>query len=482
MKTLYIRNILLDLWEERKKAAIFVAFCVCIAVFLALRPGTPANLSAEQKKELADYNGQIEEYDTAISDLKASIEDNKKQVDELKNYIDNAIYMQIDPQNIQTAVVQYSLQTGGNVGNILNSFITYINDGGLRESVTKDDKDLQPEYWRDIIGAYLNSNIINITVVHYDAEKCARIMEIVKQRIREHVPEVKAAQGDFTLTELETSQFVKADAGIVNGQNGHRNNLKNYESGLADLRNRLASYRTNKANYIKNNEPDFAPKEEENPVIRVIKYLLVGIIMGIVIACAAVALRYILSDRLRSAADLRDFGLNVLGICRIKSEGKKKDKPALSDDEVGSSETEGSDRVKAADHDKPADAEKGTEPARGSLTFQPEPARAAMDIKVLSEARNRTRETNAVFFDLLHEDEFCTQAATAYIAALSEAGMTAKFGGHIMDSAEELKKMVEAGACLLVAEAGKTTYQDLKQHIELCGRYQITVLGCVVIE
>ncbi len=482
MKTLYVRNILLDLWEVRKKAAIFVAFCVFIAVVLALRPGTPANLSAEQKKELADYNSQIEEYDTAIDDLKTSIEDNKKQVSELKNYVDNAIYMQIDPQNIQTSVVQYSLQTGGNVGNILNSFITYINDGGLRESVSEEDKDLQPEYWRDIIGAYLNSNIINITVVHYDAEKCARIMEIVKQRIQEHVPEVKAAQGDFTLTELETSQFVKADAGIVNGQNGHRNNLKNYEAGLADLRNRLVSYRTNKANYIKNNEPDFAPKAEESPVIRVIKYLLVGIIMGVVIACAAVMLRYILSDRLRSAADLRDFGLNVLGICRIRSEEKKEDKtdlPGGREDPFGDKE---SDRAETPDHDTSADAEKTLETAGSSLTFHPEPARAAMDIKVLAEARSRIRETNAVSIDLLHEDEFCIQAATAYTEALSEAGMTAGCVSHIMDSAENLKKMVEAGACLLVAEAGKTTYQDLKQHIELCGRYQITVLGCVVIE
>ena len=105
-----------------------------------------------------------------------------------------------------------------------------------------------------------------------------------------------------------------------------------------------------------------------------------------------------------------------------------------------------------------------------------------MDIKVLAEARSRTRETNAVSIDLLHEDELCIQAATAYTEALSETGMTADSANHIMDSAEELKKMVEAGACLLVAEAGKTTYQDLKQHIELCGRYQITVLGCVVIE
>lgn len=432
-KNLYIRNVLTDLWKVRKKATIFVAFCVLVAVCLSFRPGTPMNLSEDQKKELLIYSEQLEEYDAAIRDLEAGIADNEKQIDDLQNYIQHSIYMQIKSDNIQTATIQYGLQAEGNAGNILNSFITYINDGGLRESVQGADMDLQPEYWRDIINVYASGNVLNVTVIHYDAGKCSRILDIVNDRIQKHVSEVQSVQGQFTLTEMEITQFVKADAGVMNAQNGHRNNLKNYEVGLADLKNRLITYRNNRENYINDKRPSFVFSEDEFLPIRILKYLLVGILIGIVVSCSAVVLRYILSDRLRSAEDLRDSGLNVLGICKIKGE---------------------------------------------DIFYHPEPVRAAMDVRILAESKGK----DAVFLDLLHEDELSKKTKEAFKTALKETGMEAKGSAHVMDSAEELKAMIETGSCLMLAEAGKTTYRDLKQHVEICERYQIVVLGCVVME
>ncbi len=467
MKTIYIRNILSELWRRRLWVAIFVAVCAAAGVFFALRPGTSVNLTDEQEEELAEYNGQLEGYDAAISDLEDSIRENVRQVDELRDYIDNSIYMQIDPANVQTATVQYGLQTLGNVGNILNSFITYINDGGLRESVDEADQDLKPEYWRDVVSCYINSNILSVTVVHYDAAQCARIMDIVKRRIMEHVPEVKAVQGDFTLTELESTQFVKADAGIVNGQNGHWNNLKGYESGLADLRSRLVGYRANKANYIEDNEPEFAYlKEDENPNFKIFGYALAGIVIGAAAAFAAVALRYIMSDRLRSADDLQDSGLNVLGICRMRVMSDAAGKQA---------------------------GEAGM--AAGHMAFCPELARTVQDIRVLANAGKNNGHSfhiegtgaegvsaTRVFLDMLHDDAPCREAADAYQAAMADAGIESETGADVMESAKDLEKMVGSACSLLIAEAGKTTYKQLKQRMELCARFQVAILGCVVVE
>lgn len=443
IKTIYLRNVLIDLYKAKWKVLFFVILCVFISIGFVLRPGTSVNLTEEQKKTLAEYQDQLAEYDAAIDDLQKSIRENNTQIIEINKYIDNSIYMQINPQKIQTFTVQYGVLTGGNVGNILNSFVAYINDGGLRESVAEEDADLQPEYWKDVVSCYVSSNILNVTVMHYDAEKCARIMEIVKQRIIAHISEVIAVQGDFTLSEIESSQYMKAEAGVLNNQNAHRNNLKNYESGLADLRNRLVSYRTNKANYIKNNEPSFGvadPTENEDAFVQIAKYMLVGVIMGIIISCVTIVLRYILSDRLRSADDLRDSGLNVLGICRIKK-GEK-----------------------------------------GGATLFPEPMRVAMDVAVLTQIQDNTQKNSKVYLDLLHEDEFSRKVVEISRNAFQEAGVTVEYGSCVMDSAEELKKMIKAGKCLLVAESGKTTYQELKKHMELCERFQTVVLGCMVIE
>ena len=460
IRTLYIRNILRDLWASRAKAAAFTAVCIAVSIAFAMRPGTPVNLTDGQKEELAAYEQQLDEYDAAISDIEASIRENDRQTKELRTYVDNSIYMHLDPDNIQTATVQYGLQTEGNVGNILNSFITYINDGGLRESVPAGDADLQPEYWRDVVSSYINSNILNITVLHYDADRCARIMNLIKQRLQEQIPEIQAVQGGFTLTEMESTQYVKADAGIVNTQNGYLNSLKGFETSSADLHNRLISYRNNKSSYMENNAPDFASDaekagQEESRGKRVMKYALAGILFGLVLSCAVLLLRYIISDRLRSKEDLRDTGLNVLGSYHAKrGYGPEIGRSVMDVKMLAETATITSGR---GDGNINSVANGGT--ASGSQTGRP-----------------------AVYLSGLHDDEITRKVAGDYVTALAGEGAGAVFGFHIDENADELKQMIAAGSCLLIAQAGKTTFRDLRKQLQICERFRVTVIGCVVIE
>ena len=431
LKTLYIRNIIEELLAKRKAVALFIILCTALFALLGIRQGNAAHtLSEEQQQEIAEYQAKIEEYDDALEDIDKSQEEVEKQIAELQEYVDNSIYMQIDPQNVQVVSTQYGLQTGGNVGNIYNSFITFINDGGMKESLPEESKSLKVEYWRDILNSYQSGNVLTITVIHHDAAQAQQIMDIVKQRIQEHIPQVKNVQGDFNLIDMGTSTYVKSDANIVNGQNGHRNNLKNYVNNRADFHTKRVSTQNNKENFIEKNEPETLEAPAPNKLKTILKYMIVGIVFGIVLPCAGIALRYLLSDRLRSGSDLKDSSLNVLGTCSAQK------------------------------------------------NHQPQLERILMDIQALAEEA----KVPSVYFNSLGEDDLSREVSQDYAEALSQAGLPAQAGTGVSEQASELKKMIASKGCVLIAQAGRTTYQQLEQQLQLCARFKVAVLGCVVIE
>ena len=431
LKTLYVRNVLEDLIKKKVAVGSFIVICAVLFGMLGIVQGGKAvTETEEQKQEIEEYNAKIAEYDSAIEDTQNAIAEADKQIESLQEYIDNSIYMQIDPNNIQTVSVQYGLKTSNNVGNILNSFITYINDGGLKEELSDTDEDLKVKYWRDIVSCYQSSNNLIVTVVHSDMDQAKRIMSIIKERVMNYVPKVKNLQGDFSLEELKISEYVKTDTGVLNNQNNNRNNLKNYTTNRADLNNKLIGFQNSKKTYIEKNEPDNLKAADTNTKVLMVAYILLGILFGAVIAFVIVALKYILGDTLRTANDIKESDLSLLGTYSAPNQ------------------------------------------------YKPDLERSKMDVEVLAKAKNADK----VFFYVMSDDEISKKVAKDYEESLKASGIAVETGSNISESAEELKKMIACGNCVFIAEVGKTTYRQLEQQTRLCERFKTAVLGCVVVE
>ena len=232
LKSIYLRNLIDDFWKKKKMIGVVVLICAIAFAALGVRQaGKVQTLTKEQQEEIDDYNEKIKEYDDTIADVDESLKLVNQQIEDLQKYMDNSIYMKLDSQNIQVASLQYGLQTEANTGNILNALNLYINEGGLKEALSEEWKELSVENWREIISPSITANLLNITIVHYDEEQLKKIVEVVKTRLQEQVPQIASVQGNFTLKEIDTSFYTKADVGILNSQNNNRNNLKNYTSG-----------------------------------------------------------------------------------------------------------------------------------------------------------------------------------------------------------------------------------------------------------
>lgn len=430
-KTLYVRTVISELVEKK----IAVALCIVLfatAFFVAgIQQGKKAvAFSEEQQKKIEAYNEKLDNYETVIADTEKCLAESNKQVEEYQTYVDNSIYMNIDPQNIQIATVQYGIQTDGNLGNICNSFISFITDGSMKEGLSEKYPELQVEYWREIISSYQSGNTLTVSVVHYDSEKARQILEIVKDRIEEYSFDVQSLQGEFVLDEMNTSLYIKSDVNLVTTQNSNLTNLKNYISNRSDFINKLSSNKIGKEKFIEENEPETLEVMQAGGIMLAIKYMIVGIAFGIVLPCVWIVLRFIMSDRLRTKEELDESGLNVIGDYR---EGK----------------------TTAANID-----------------------RACMDIQVLAKANN----FDTVFLNLLNEDEISLKTANAYRKGLEEVGILSETGSNVYESAEQLKRMIVKKSCVLIVEAGKATFNQLEQQQELCRRFQVCILGCIVIE
>lgn len=410
---------------------IFIVICAVLFGMLGIVQGGKAvTETEEQKQEIEEYNAKIAEYDSAIEDTQNAIAEADKQIGSLQEYIDNSIYMQIDPNNIQTVSVQYGLKTSNNVGNILNSFITYINDGGLKEELSDADEDLKVKYWRDVVNCYQSGNNFFIVVINSDMDQAKRIMSIIKERVMNYVPKVKSLQGEFSLEELKTSEYVKTDTGVVNNQNNNRNNLKNYTTNRADLNNKLIGFQNSKKTYIEKNEPDNLKAADTNTKVLMVAYILLGILFGAVIAFIIVALKYIFGDTLRTANDIKESDLNLLGTYSTLNQ------------------------------------------------YKPDLERSKMDVEILAKAKNADK----VFFYVMSDDEISKKVAKDYGDIMKASGIAVETGSNISESAEELKKMIACGNCVFIAEVGKTTYRQLELQTRLCERFKTAVLGCVVVE
>lgn len=431
LKTLYVRNVLEDLIKKKVAVGIFIVICAVLFGMLGIVQGGKAvTETEEQKQEIEEYNVKIAEYDSAIEDTQNAIAEADKQIESLQEYIDNSIYMQINPNNIQTVSVQYGLKTSNNVGNILNSFITYINDGGLKEELSDADEDLKVKYWRDVVNCYQSGNNFFIVVINSDMDQAKRIMSIIKERVMNYVPKVKSLQGEFSLEELKTSEYVKTDTGVVNNQNNNRNNLKNYTTNRADLNNKLIGFQNSKKTYIEKNEPDNLKAADTNTKVLMVAYILLGILFGAVIAFIIVALKYIFGDTLRTANDIKESDLNLLGTYSTLNQ------------------------------------------------YKPDLERSKMDVEVLAKAKNADK----VFFYVMSDDEISKKVAKDYGDIMKASGIAVETGSNISESAEELKKMIACGNCVFIAEVGKTTYRQLELQTRLCERFKTAVLGCVVVE
>ncbi len=192
----------------------------------------------------------------------------------------------------------------------------------------------------------------------------------------------------------------------------------------------------------------------EPPLPRVsVKYILIGMLLFAFAEVFFLFLKYILNSRLRTADNLQEiYNIPLLG----QIEFSKKSKPLGFVDE----------RIRQLR-------------MRGKRQFTQEEAinLAAIAVKMAAK-RDDAKTVCLTGCDLKAE----VRAVCEYIKEILEAeDIRVEILGNILYDAGNMEKLFEMSNAVLVETAGVTFYEEIVSELEMMGRQNIKVLGCVVV-
>ena len=426
--------------REKKVIFLFVLVFVVGSGCLGYRKAHSDSVQQDMHK-IEDYNAGLQKYDEVMAGIEENLATTQEQIDGMEAFCENSVYMKLDPLNIQVASAQYSIRAGGDdqgeilengvnekESYILNALTSYVKDGDMLSDIQGQLQDASSAYLQDVIGCSTTGNILTVSVRHYDADQAQTILQVIQQQMEQHKEEEAAVNGEFSMTLLGTSKYVKADVSVQNTQNSYLTSLKNYKESLAELKKDQLSQEISEKTYTE----EYGPDSLEIPSTKRIMagYLAFGFIAGIIIPCAIYALSYILSDRLKDKENLAAAGLTVLG----EYQSKKGYIPTLE--------------------------------------------RSMIDIELLI----KKKEASGLFLDLLGEGETIQRVSADYMSRLQALNIHVSSGNNVLEDAEQMKSLIDVGHCILFVEAGKSTYYQIEEQLQMCRKFDISVWGCVVIE
>lgn len=426
----YFENLISDV---KKYKLFFIGLAVALAVvgggygFISAKKAS--SLSEAEKQEISSYNEKLENYRMAVEDAKSALLEQEIIVRELREYNENSILMKINPQSVKYITIQYAINyaDGVNAGNVNQSILAYIKDGGLKESV-EDKEALETKYWGEVLSAEISGNILNITLSHYDTEKGKAVIKTVRKKLLEKVPEITAIQGEFSLIEQEMSVFEKSEVGLINIQSSNHDNLRYHLTQKEDMENRVTYLISELENFEKENRPIALDKGVKNPVKNAVVFSVLGVLAAICLFLVIEAALYLFVDRIRGEADVRECGLNTLGFVY----GNR---------------------------------------------YEPLPERGEMDMKLILE-KNRL---DAIHFVQLGSTEKLGEVSGKYEALLSQDGITVSKCNAGTEDTECLKKLVEAGAGLLLVDAACVSKKKVKETVYDMEKFGVVVAGSVIV-
>ena len=426
MRIVYLKQIVDDLIRHKVKVAIL------ISVFVILMGGLgyyKAGKDVDENivREITEYENVLEDYEDVIAELEESISLVERQIEELGEYCTKSVYMQMDSQKIAVAEVQYSIQTAYNASYIMSALSMYVNEGSFRTQIAEEDSEIAEEYLKELISCSASGNVFQVSVMAPQQEQASRLLSVIKQQLQEQKTQIESVQGAFVMQEIDATEYMKADTTVLNAQNANWNNLKNYKSNLSDLKKRLVDQKLNRKSYIEDNKPEIP--EQESRIKIILKFIIFGIIVGVLLPMAWFGLKYIMGNTIKGQEELLIAGIPVLGVFNAKKE------------------------------------------------YDLELALAVLDIQMLAEKQ----KCEQIVINNLTDDEDTRRIISSCTESLEKEKLSVVNGVNIQRDIGKLRQMVAVGHCLLVVKVGKTSYSQVEEQVQLAQKFSISIWGCILV-
>lgn len=378
----------------------------------------------------------------------------------LKEYVETSAQMKFDAGHVLKRVLSFRVESdhAEAIANFYRQKLSDAVEHGLRELVSVDicAENLMAS------GSGETSDF-DVTIIADCDETVDLLATQAKQTVQDNHSAIMELYGEHTVALLADTNSQVVGGAVLDYQNKVIENLDSMKSRLGSVASFMNS--NQKALFAAILElqslqeragEQAASGETESQVsgssartmqILKIKYLLVGLVLGICVPCGVIAVPYVLGGKVHTVGDLAAVGkLFVFGtICdeqKRKSAGEKKINALFG-------KTEDMDINQRVQH-------------------------VVTGITLAAEKES----IQSVFVTGSCELPLISRLMTE----LGSKGIQCSCGGFVADDTTSLKSMADADGIVIVEAMDKSSLLDIQREIDICKKMQIPVLGCVIVE
>ena len=412
MRVISLRNVINTVWN--KKILLFLSVIVFALLGTALGYKQTKQTIINRQAEADIFQQDIIEYETSIQTLETNLETIKQQYSKQKEYCENSIYMKINSNAFYMGEVQYSVPDSNN-NSLRDTIAAYFGSNEFRNKVVEKIGDVNAGYFKEVYFVNASGNMITIDVAHYEEDQAKKYLEAVVECVDE---------AGYETVKLNSSVSVRTDSAVLNVQNTQNTNLKTYATNVTDIQNSLSNKIQEKDKFVQENA--VYPMDKKSKIVNIIKFTLVGVILGIVAMFAGVVLKILYGSKLESEDYLEQNGIVIIGDYNNKDANNE---------------------------------------------------RVALDIDLVLSREN----VKTVCVSTLTSATDGQKELSSLVAELKNYGRETIIDNTGLEDVGNLKKFVQAGNAVVVVRYKDTRYDRLEKYIKMCERYDIKLIGAIII-
>lgn len=183
-------------------------------------------------------------------------------------------------------------------------------------------------------------------------------------------------------------------------------------------------------------------------------HIVLGLMLGAVIVIVFQFIKYMMASKLRVASDLDEaFHMPVLGILRLSFGGKGKQSKIDS-------------MINKLFVGMP------------TLSNEQQSKMICTDIKLAAQKENLSN----IYLTGAADDKYMDRLKAKFVDNLKDVVPQVQWGKSPVCNPESLENLVMADGVVLFEKIDGSKYCDIEKELEYCKRYNVPVIGCVVIE
>lgn len=290
------------------------------------------------REEKTKHDTNVQQYQEELLENQQAIESTKIKIQNAQEYLDNSVLNTIDPYNVPVAQADlyvstdYKILPGMDYQNVdytdavLKAYSSLITNSETMDKIAKT-VGMEERYLQELVSVSGDSSTRLLTIRAYGADEATanKILDALLVRMEDVRPTIQSTVGSHSIAQLTRTSTVSVMTLLRDSQQQNRDDLTNLQNQVTTLE---AADRVLEQSIEDEQQALEAMKLPEAPEegTSMPKLIVLGALLGAVLACGVVVVKFLLDGMVYSASELnRSTGLPVLGALasdRTKKAGK----------------------------------------------------------------------------------------------------------------------------------------------------------------